>query len=919
MLTFTVRLFSRFLLAGSLLMAAQAHAQAPANDDCAGAIVLPVAPVGSGCTPFTASNANATDTPGLADPTCAAYYQGGDVWYTLTVPASGNLQITSSAVAGSPVDDTQLTLYSGSCGTLSEVGCNEDIDWNNYFSRLVASGLTPGQVLYLRASTYGNYTQGQFGLCVQEIPPCGAPTGVAVSGISATKATISFVPNALATGYTITYTPVGGSAQTTTTSGSPQQITGLLPATAYTVDVSSDCGSSQPTSASVSFTTGPAPANDDCAGAIALPVGLACTAPPVVMTEGASASTGVADPSCANYQGSDLWYTVTVPANGIIMLETSESSSNVYNTGLAVYAGTCGSLTPLTCDDNGSGVSYSYVRLTGRTPGEVLYVRAWIAGNYQHDTFALCATTDDALPTTTWTGTSSGNWFDAANWSAGVPTALTNASVLNTGGIAHWPSLSTSATAEVHTLSIDKYTQFSFLSGTLAVSGNLLCREPYASFLNSSDPSAVVGGTVELRGSAPQQVSGLGELYDLRMSSTSTATLTSQLRLDHRLTMDGGVLNTGRVWIELYNDNLFAGEFFSSAQLVHESETSYVVGRIQTNRAVGQGVAEDFSGLGLTLSTSSSNTPGGVRLNRYTGTAQPGVNGRAGILRYYVADLGGPDSGFDLTMDFHYFAHERNGIAAADLRPFSSPLTGSNSYTPGTPTGPWTAEAVSARLAPVAPDSAGTIRLTGLTHLSGWTLSGPAPTPLPVELSSFAVAASGPDAVLRWTTASERNNRYFEAEVSRDGATFTPIGRVAGHGTTQAAQAYSLRHAAIASYGAAQLYYRLHQVDNDGAGSYSPVRTLTVAPAAEGRAEASAFPNPFTQNLAVRVVAPAAGLAQLVLHDLMGREVLRQTTHLPAAGLQDLTVANAAQLPAGLYLLTVALPGQTVQLRVSRQ
>ena len=660
------------------------------------------------------------------------------------------------------------------------------------------------------------------------------------------------------------------------------------------------------------------PANDDCAGALALPVATACAAPTVAATDYATATTapGLADPTCADYDGGDLWYTVVVPANGIIMLETSEvAGGNVSNTGLAVYGGSCGSLALLACDDNGSGVGFSYVRLTGRTAGEVLYVRVWANYNSQ-GSFTLSATTDDALPTTTWTGAAGSDWFAAGNWSAGVPTAATNAYV--PGGAAHYPNLSTAGlTATAHTLSIDKYADFTFSAGTLAVSGNLRCREPYARFIDSN-AFPYLGGEVRLTGTAPQQLSGISELYDLRVAATGPVLLTSSVRLDHRLTLAGGVLNTGTALVELYNDNPYAGEFFSNARLVGETETSYVLGRIQTQRDVDNTTGpEDFSGLGFTLSTTSTtaDAPGSVLLNRYTGPAQAGLNGRAGIRRHYVA-VPFNDTNLDVTLDLHYFSHELNGLADNNLRAFSSPVAGGMGD-PYLPTGPWTAEAGGARLAPAAPDSASTFRLAGLAHLSAWTLGAATATaPLPVELARFEVAATGPDALLSWATASEKNSRYFEAEASTDGRTFAPIGRVAGQGSSSRANAYTLRHADAAHAGAPVLYYRLHQVDQDGTGSYSPVRTLAVG---AGVGRPSAFPNPFADNLTVWLPAAPAGPALLVLRDATGRERLRQTTVLPAAGAQAVALAGAGQLPAGIYLLTIGTAGHTAQLKVSRQ
>ncbi|MGI4864753.1 MAG: hypothetical protein ACRYFZ_12590 [Janthinobacterium lividum] len=60
--------------------------------------------------------------------------------------------------------------------------------------------------------------------------------------------------------------------------------------------------------------------------------------------------------------------------------------------------------------------------------------------------------------------------------------------------------------------------------------------------------------------------------------------------------------------------------------------------------------------------------------------------------------------------------------------------------------------------------------------------------PLPVVLTEFtATAVANRDALLKWATASEKNNDHFDIERSFDGTSFTKIGHVAGHGTTTAA------------------------------------------------------------------------------------------------------------------------------------
>ena len=153
-------------------------------------------------------------------------------------------------------------------------------------------------------------------------------------------------------------------------------------------------------------------------------------------------------------------------------------------------------------------------------------------------------------------------------------------------------------------------------------------------------------------------------------------------------------------------------------------------------------------------------------------------------------------------------------------------------------------------------------------------------TPLPVELVAFTVTGQGPSAVrLAWATALEKNSLRFEVERSLDGVGFAAIGQVAAAGSSPAAHAYALTDAALPA-GAATLYYRLRQVDLDGAAHYSPVRAVAVGTAL------SLFPNPTTG--AATLSGAAAGTPVQVL-DALGRVVA--TAQLPGG------------LPAGVYVV----------------
>jgi hypothetical protein len=892
------------LVAPLLLAGAAAFAQAPTNGTCATATPLPV---GTACTPVLTTNVGQPTTAASPTPGCSDY-QGGDSWFSVVVPASGNLRLSTSAAPGSPVGDTGLSMYGGSCGSLVELGCNDD-NSDNYFSTLLLANQTPGQTLLVRTWVYGNGDQGQYHVCAQEIPPCGAPTNVAVGNIRTRQAVVSFTENALVNGdYEVTYTPAGGGpAQTATGSNSPITISGLDASTTYTVTVASTCGGvlTAP-SASVTFTTTAAPANDEPCGAVALTVGTSCT-PLLISNLDASASTSVPSPVCADYNGGDMWYSVVVPTNGIVALETGEATgSNVWNTGLAVYSGPCGNLTELTCDDN-NGHSYtSYARLTGLTPGATLYVRVWSSGNYTKGDLTLCATTDDTAPVTQWLGTSR-DWFAATNWSNGVPTASLNAHIVNVPS-GNYPELTTAGlTAEARNLVIDKYAGFTQAAGTLAVSGNLICRA-YGTFAPlDNNTYRYYGGTIELRGSGSQQVTGLSEVWNLALNGTGTATLTSYMLVRHQLTATQGVLSTGNNYIEMGGDNPF-NEFTSTARL-SENENGYVLGEVRYRDVVDVGTPSDFGGLGMTLTAdaSSVNTPGIVQVVRHTGTPATGVGSRPGIIRTFDLNPGN-DTGLNLTMDFQYFAHERNGIADADLGLYSAAASA----------GPWQLNAGATRQSPAFANGPSTLTKTGLTHLSSWTLGSTA-APLPVELLRFTAEAAGPAALLRWATASEKNSAYFSIEASTDGKIFQAVGKVAARGTATQQSSYEFRDANLPHYGSSLVYYRLRQIDVDGTASFSPVRQVaTKTSAAAASLVATAFPVPFTQTLTVQVRTAATGAAHLTLRDAWGRILLQQTTDL-ATGVQEVEMTKASQLAPGIYLLTVEQNGQQQQLKVSRE
>lgn len=139
----------------------------PANDDCIDAIPVSVGPAGI-CTEITGTTIGATASFGAPAPSCGNY-QGGDVWYSITVPASGDVNFTVDFAATAGITDADMAIYSGTCGSLTEIEC-DDLDGTGVMPMIQATGLTPGSTVYIRIWEYGNDVEGNFDLCISEPP-----------------------------------------------------------------------------------------------------------------------------------------------------------------------------------------------------------------------------------------------------------------------------------------------------------------------------------------------------------------------------------------------------------------------------------------------------------------------------------------------------------------------------------------------------------------------------------------------------------------------------------------------------------------------------------------------------------------------------------------------------------------------------
>ena len=129
------------------------------------------------------------------------------------------------------------------------------------------------------------------------------------------------------------------------------------------------------------------------------------------------------------------------------------------------------------------------------------------------------------------------------------------------------------------------------------------------------------------------------------------------------------------------------------------------------------------------------------------------------------------------------------------------------------------------------------------------------------------------------------------------------------HGTTTLSQSYRYVDAELVRTGAATVYYRLRQVDTDGAVAYSAVRTVAL-PAAGLVVQAYPVPARGT-SVQLAVATPVAGAASLTVASVLGQVLLTRQVAL-AAGPNSLALPEAAQWPRGVYVLRLT-QGSTYQ------
>lgn len=183
---------------------------------------------------------------------------------------------------------------------------------------------------------------------------------------------------------------------------------------------------------------------------------------------------------------------------------------------------------------------------------------------------------------------------------------------------------------------------------------------------------------------------------------------------------------------------------------------------------------------------------------------------------------------------------------------------------------------------------------------------------LPVRFITVAARKQGAGVSINWMVADEHNVKIYEVERRSENGVFETIGTVPYQPSGSAENSYRFFDNTAAS---GTIFYRIRQVDWDGAFTRSGIVQVQLAPFVTGL---TLYPNPVQGTSQLEVTASVAQTVRLVVTDVQGRILTQQTVQVQKG--RNIIAANALQaLPAGTYILSGAIDGKQHQTTFIKQ
>lgn len=317
--------------------------------------------------------------------TTSYFYTGGnDVFYSYTPTTNGSIKITLT-----PTQSWSGMFVYTTCGDI--VGsCVASAGNSGSTPRVIDLNVTAGQTYRILLSTFPAPQTFSYTLdiiantCTNLTSTFNTTSNCAVSETFFANANITNLGSATS----IVVTDNQGSPSQTVTATGNVQFGPFANGTSVIVTATNgQDGTCFVTSSALNQIACP-PANDECSNAVVITPSADITSSITTTNAGATTSSNPVPVSCLGFSGGDVWFTTIIPTSGNLTIETSQDVTS-FDSVITVYSGSCGTLTQIACsDDEGIG-AYSQVILTGRTPGETIYIRAYEYGNDVVNTFKI--------------------------------------------------------------------------------------------------------------------------------------------------------------------------------------------------------------------------------------------------------------------------------------------------------------------------------------------------------------------------------------------------------------------------------------------------------------------------------------------------------------------------------------------------
>ena len=172
---------------------------------------------------------------------------------------------------------------------------------------------------------------------------------------------------------------------------------------------------------------------------------------------------------------------------------------------------------------------------------------------------------------------------------------------------------------------------------------------------------------------------------------------------------------------------------------------------------------------------------------------------------------------------------------------------------------------------------------------------------LPIQLTSFTGNCYKQNVILKWSTATEENNKSFSIERSNDGKNWQLVGNVAGAGNSDVALNYSLVDNLASAY--KTFFYRLKQTDVDDNFKYSKV--ISVTKCGESVEEnLSISPNPSTGQFNFNFNGDKNLISSTEIFNVQGEKVYQSNAFQAKV--------NLSNQAAGIYLVRINLNSKVI-------